>query len=418
MGQVVTRSGAWAILVAYIMLAQRPVLRPAGAVLFFVSASVALPVLHLVPLPPAIWTALPSRELFEQAATVSGQNQPWRPLSISPGATVNALSSLIVPVVALLLAAAMTRAEQWRIAILLLGLIIASALLGLVQFTGGNFDHPLLNDVRGSVSASFANRNHFALFAAVGCVLAPAWAFREGQSEQWKVPVALALLLFFILIILATGSRTGMVLGAIALPLGLLAVRHRIGSELRRLPKPVSLTLIAVCGLLLVAMIVLSISLGRAASVDRIFALDPGDDLRRQALPTVWEMTKLYFPVGSGLGTFDPVYRIHESDSLLGFQYFNRAHSDLLEVVLDAGLPGLLLLVSAIGWWMWKSGQVWFSRNAQGVLPRLGSSILLLIMLASITDYPARTPMIMAMAVLAGIWLTSQNDRVAARSSG
>src|SRR5690606_17001007 len=106
---------------------------------------------------------------------------------------------------------------------------------------------------------------------------------------------------------------------------------------LRRLPKSVSIGLVTASVVLLVAAIVASATLGRAVSLERALSLDFGQDLRREALPTVWAMTKLYFPIGSGVGTFDPVYRIHEPDSLLSISYFNHAHNDLLEVVLDGG---------------------------------------------------------------------------------
>src|SRR5690606_13261800 len=110
----------------------------------------------------------------------------------------------------------------------------------------------------------------------------------------------------------------------------------------------------------------------------------------------------------SGLGAFDPVYRIHEPDELLNTAYFNHAHNDFLEVVLDAGLAGLLLLGGAILWFLGKSLKAWRGDTSRTILPRLGSSILLLILIASITDYPARTPMIMAVVIIAAIWLNAR----------
>lgn len=410
-GQVIARGSAWAVVIALILFAARPPLRSVGPVVFFVFAAAAIVALQLVPLPPSLWTALPGRELFEQAAIVTGQEQPWRPLSISPGATVNALSSLIVPIVTLLLASSLSQTEHWRVAVLLLCLVIASTLLGLLQFAGGHFDHPLVNDVRGSVSASFANRNHFALFAACGCALAPTWAFRDGYRQRWRAPVALGIVLVFALIILASGSRTGVLVGVTGGALGVFSVRRKIKSELRRLPKRVALALTVTSAAVVVIAIALSITLGRAVSFDRVFALEAGEDLRRRALPTIWEMTQLYFPFGSGVGTFDPVYRIHEPNELLSFAYLNHAHNDLLEVVLDAGLLGLLLLVGAVVWWLWKSLQTWRSGAADNPLARAGSIILLLTLVASITDYPARTPMIMAVMVIAAVWLNGSYIR-------
>ncbi len=408
MGQVFVRAGAWIVLIAFILFGRRPHLHTIAPVAFVVLTSAFLVALQLIPLPPTIWAALPGREMLEQAAVATGEGQPWRPLSLSPGATFNALSSLIVPVAALLPLAALSGADHWRLATLLLGLVIASALIGLLQFSGGHFDHLLINDAPRAVSAIFANRNHFALFAAIGSVLVPAWAFHDERQKRWKAPLALVLLLFLALIILATGSRSGMMVGALGVPLGILNMRRPIMTELRRLPKPVSWTLIAVIVAIPLATIVLSVALGRAVSVDRLVELDAGDDLRRQALPTVWAMIQFYFPFGTGAGAFDPAYRIHEPDALLSAAYFNHAHNDLLEVVLDAGLAGALLLLGAIGWWLWRSINVWRSDSSRDGLARAGSAILLLTLAASVTDYPVRTPMIMAVVVIAAVWLNNR----------
>jgi len=411
-GQVVTRAGVWAIAIAFILFAAPPRMRPVAPVGIFVLAGVLLVALQLIPLPPSLWVQLPGRELLAQAATVSGQEQPWRPISISPGATANALWSLVVPVVTLLLMAGLSQVEHWRVAGLLLGFVVASCLIGLLQFSGMRFDHPMLNDTPGAVSASFANRNHFGLFAAIGCLLAPVWAFQEGGRGRWKTIVAPALVLLFGLVILATGSRMGLLVGALGVGLGLLIVRRRIVSELKRLPKWLSIALVVGTVAVVAAAIILSVTLDRAISLNRALSLGAGEDLRRQALPTVLQMVRTYFPFGSGFGAFDPVYRISEPAELLSTVYFNHAHNDLLEIVLDGGLPGLLLLSAAIIWWLWKSfGALRIKDGSQRLLPRLGSGILLLVLVASLTDYPARTPMIMSIVVIAAVWLNGLPQR-------
>jgi O-antigen ligase len=416
-GQVITRGVAWSILLVFILLAPRPHLtnvRPVAALLF---AATALAALHLVPLPPSVWTELPGRGLLIQAGEVLGEEQPWRPLSMSPGATANALSSLIVPILTLFLAAALSRMEQWRIVAVLLGLVAASSVLGLLQFSGARFDHPFLNDVAGVVSASFANRNHFALFAAIGCILAPGWAFGDGHGARWKQLAAFGLVILFGLMILASGSRAGLVLGALGIAIGAFNVRRQIAAQLRRLPRKLAVVLVAGALGLLLAAVVLSVTLGRAVSLDRGMVMDMGEDLRLRALPVIVDMAQLYFPAGSGLGTFDPVYRIHEPSALLGRAYLNHAHNDWLEIALDAGLPGLLIAGAAVLWWLAKSIAVWTGEaGSAGKLPRMGSGILLLAMVASVTDYPLRTPMIMAVVVIAAVWLSA--DAKAAEAAG
>lgn len=408
-GQVLVRAACWTILIVFILVGKPPSWKQAPAVWRLFLAIAALPLVQLIPLPPSIWTALPGRELLEAAARVGGHEQPWRPLSISPPATLNALSSLIVPAVTLLLAVSIRIRSHWRVAMVLLALITASTLLGLLQVSGSDFDHPLINDVPTSVSASFANRNHFALFAAIGCVLAPAWAFREEGRAGWKGPIAIGLILLFALIILATGSRTGIVVGMLGIALGLVNVRRQVRVSLRRLPRPAAIGASIVGVAALAGGVAISVFSGRALSIDRVLSLDFSEDLRRQALPTVWEITTYYFPVGTGYGTFDPVYRIHEPDKLLSLSYFNHAHNDFLEIVLDGGLAGLLLLVATVAWWLWRSVRVWRFPTSHPLLSRMGSSILLLVLVASVTDYPARTPMIMAMVAIAAVWLNGFN---------
>lgn len=415
-GQTIVRATCWLILIAIILFGRLPHLRPIAPVGAAVMAVIGLLIVQLIPLPPSIWTALPGRDLLEQAALINGLEQPWRPLSISPGGTVNALWSLIVPFVALLLAASLGANHQWRVVALLLGLVVASSLVGLLEFSGGEFDHPLINDVPSSVSASFANRNHFALFVAIGCVLAPAWAFHNESRTPWKALVATGVVVFFALIILATGSRTGMLVGGGGIALGLWNVRRQIKSNLSQWPKAVARGAVAVGAAVLVTAITISVMAGRALSFERAFLLEMGDDMRRQALPKILEMIAFYFPFGSGFGAFDPVYRIHEPENLLGLAYFNHAHNDFLEVLLEGGAAGLLVLVAVTGWCLWKSFKVWRSNAASDLLARAGSAILLLTLIASLTDYPARTPMIMALVVIAAVWLNGVSDQRAGQA--
>lgn len=419
LGQVVVRFSAWAILIGFVLAVPRMDWRQVRVPLILVGAMVLLVAIQLVPLPPGLWTLLPGRDVLEGAALVIGEEQPWRPLSISPGATANALGSLIVPVLVLLLAASLTRAQHWRIAALLLGLMVAGSLLGLLQFSGARFDHPLVNDISGMVSANFANRNHFALFLAAGCVAVLVWAF-EGENARWKIFVGAGIVLLFALMILATGSRAGMLLGVIGMVLGLAIVRRRAFREFARLPRKVAIALAVLAFVFVASAVWLSISLDRAASIERVLTLDAGGDLRAGATPIVIDMIGRYFPAGAGFGTFDPAFRISEPDSFLRPSYFNRAHNDWLEIVLDGGVAAVLLLVAALVWFVRRSRAAWTRRDETGAnktgadktgarLAQLGSAIIVLVLIASIVDYPARTPMIMAMLALAAAWLARQN---------
>ena len=410
LGQTVVRFSAWVIVICAVLFLPEFKWRKVQAPLMIFGAAALLVAIQLIPLPPSLWTAFPGRELLKTAASVIGEEQPWRPLSISPAATFNALSALIVPGLVLVLTAGLTRVHHWLLVTLLLCLTLAGALLGLLQFSGAQFDHPLINDMPRMISANFANRNHYALSLAIGCLLALVWAF-EGEEVRWKVVLGFGVVVLFALMILATGSRMGMLTGLIGVALGLIIVRRRLGREFRRLPRKFAVASAVVTVALVAGAVLLSISLDRAASIDRILALDARDDLRAGATPIVINMIGQYFPVGAGFGTFDPAFRISEPDSFLRPAYFNHAHNDWLEIVLDGGLLGLILIAAALIWFIRRSLAVWKWRDETGSkLGQLGSAIIFLIMLASIGDYPARTPMIMAVVALSAAWL-ARNGR-------
>lgn len=406
-GQVLVRAAAWLVLVAAPLLMKRPSIRDVRAVAALMFAALGLALLQLVPLPPAVWQALPGRAIFERAALLAGENQPWRPLAIVPGAAYNAAASLVVPFAFLVLILGLDEREAAWLPGMLLIFVAVATLPGLTQFAGAAFNNPLINDTPGQVSGIFANRNHFALLLAFGCLVVPIWAFGNGTGAIWRMVAALGLILVFTLTILATGSRAGLFLGVLALAIGFGLTWRRVRQILHRGPKWLFPTLIAGVVAVMVIAVLLSVAADRAVSIDRAMAMDAGQDMRRRGLPTVIEMIRIYFPVGSGLGGFDPLFRMHEPFALLKPTYFNHAHNDFLEILLDTGAAGLVLMAVGIGWWGWASFRVWRGKEGRGLLTaRLGSAMILLVLLASIFDYPARTPTIMALLVLAATWLS------------
>lgn len=407
LGQVVVRSVTWSLLVIAVIFGQPPRFCSVKLPAIILLASIALPLLQLLPLPPPIWQTLPGHDVLSEAAVASALEQPWRPWSIAPGATLHALGSLVVPAATLIFATRLTERERLLLPTLILGLVGASTLIGLLQFSGIHLNNPLINDRVGAVSGPFANRNHFALFLAFGCMLAPAWPFLGDRRATWRHGVAMGMTLLFTLTILATGSRVGLVLVVLGLSIGIWLARHGIKKSLRRAPRWAFPALIAAIVGAILFFIVISIAADRAQSINRLFALDPAQDMRRRALPTVLAMIGAYFPAGAGFGTFDASFRIHEPFKLLKVTYFNHAHNDFLEIVLDGGLPASLVLITALGWWGYASARVWRAGNdPQHMLSKLGSAMLLLVIIASVFDYPARTPTIMAMTAIAAVWLS------------
>ena len=89
LGQTVVRAAAWLVVIALILFGERPMARDLRPVVLLLVIALILVLLQLVPLPPAIWQALPHRDLVS-ASIAFGESQPWRPWSMTPGATANA----------------------------------------------------------------------------------------------------------------------------------------------------------------------------------------------------------------------------------------------------------------------------------------------------------------------------------------
>ena len=223
LGQAVVRGAAWAALAVAALFGRRPTWDGLMPVAVLLGVTALLPIVQLIPLPPGLWQALPGREVF--ASAVVGTAQPWRPLSLVPGATLNAVASLIVPTAVLLLVAQMSKEGRAHLPELLFGLILASLVLALVQVSAGGSRNPFINETAGQVGGPFANRNHYALFMALGCLMVPVWTFRAAKAPGWRIPAALGLLPLLLLSILASGSRAGLLLGAGGIVLGLVLVR-------------------------------------------------------------------------------------------------------------------------------------------------------------------------------------------------
>jgi O-antigen ligase len=369
---------------------------------------------QLVPLPPAAWMALPGHARLAEAAAAAGLAQPWRPISIAPELTLNSLVALIVPATMLVGFARLTRTQANRTVALAIGAMVASAMVGVAQWadtsTSPLFFYHYSN--RDLPIGFLANRNHQALFLAMSFPLLRVWAAEPGEAiRDPRIRRAIAALLgmFLFPVILATGSRSGLAIAALALiatwfitPVSLPRWRHIS----RRKAVLLGLAVIAV-GTLGVA-VVLS---GRAVSVNRLLSMqENSSELRVQFMPLMLRITQDFLPFGSGFGSFDRVFRLYEPLSFLKRTYFNHAHNDVLELVLTGGIPALLVFVGMVIWAGRRFLEIVADRRAErlGSTARLNAAGLVLLLMClggSITDYPLRAPWIATMFALACAWV-------------
>jgi O-antigen ligase len=164
------------------------------------------------------------------------------------------------------------------------------------------------------------------------------------------------------------------------------------------------------------ALVILSIGLGiaailsgRAVAVDRFLGglANAELDQRLRVAPTILRIIEDFFPFGSGFGTFDPVFRIYEPESNLIPRFLNHAHNDLFELAMTGGLLAILALAIFVLLVFRRSVLAFFplrNRNPD-LFARLGAIMIWILLLASVVDYPLRTPFMATVFVIACGWL-------------
>jgi len=159
-------------------------------------------------------------------------------------------------------------------------------------------------------------------------------------------------------------------------------------------------------GVTLAALLPVSLLVARSGALARLIA-EPVDQTRAAAWPPMVHAARMFLPFGSGFGTFDPVYRMVEPDSLLSTIYLNEAHNEPLQLAIEGGLPALLLLLLFLVWWALAVVHAVRPResNVQRALAMAMATATLIMMLSSLVDYPLRTPLLSALFALACVEL-------------
>lgn len=374
---------------------------PRPAVLL-VAASLLLPVLQVIPLPPSVWQSLPGRNLVTEALALVGAQDDWRPFSLNVRRTAVAWFSLMPPLAVLIL--------TWNLSdqakrLLLLVVVAAGTfvvLLGAQQLALGNRLLVPYSEVVGSgdLVGTFANHNSAGLFIDVAlCALVGLLPGRR-QRPVWHLASAAVAVLLLIGLFL-TRSRSGMAL--VVAPAALFMMSMWQAREGRSISwRKFSLGAVFVLA-------VMGAITGLAMENRRIqLSLSRFDDLQ-DARPLIWRDTvgsiKHFWPMGSGIGTFDEVFQLDESLEYIGPGRAARAHNDFLEVTLESGVVGLALMAT----WLLFLGWACIRAVRRGGVPLVSVGLCALFLLQSILDYPLRNQTLLSiiglmLALLLGAW--------------
>ena len=371
-------------------VAWRALSRPARLLLAFLAL---MPLIQLVPLPPALWQTLPGRGLAVETLAAAGIAQEWRPLTLAVGATFRSWLMMLWLLAFLLALIQLSSAELRRLFGLMLLMGLLNVAIGVAQVVSGYHAFQFY-DQQPFLVGLFANKNHTGLFIAFTFLAGYVALYGEhGWHRQWLGVVA-PLVFVLLIALLATFSRAGLVFGVAALGfLALLSLPRR--SERR--------TLMIVAGviaaLLVVAAVVASSDLAVRSSA-RFGGVE--GDLRWRIWNWSWPLVGIYFPAGGGIGSFTELFPSIERLGWVKPTNVNHVHNDYVEQLIELGIAAPLCWALAAAALASPVRYAWEQRRQPaGRVALVGAAMLALTALHSIVDYPLRRPAIAAAIMVA-----------------
>ena len=389
-------------LVAWAFLAQAPLPTAARQAWTIAAILVALPLVQLIPLPPFLWHALPARQTEVMALDLVGAADSWRPWSVAPARTLASLLAVMVPAIVLLMTASLGRAGRGMIMAALAGTGMLALLIGVAQMTGGSAQsfRFYVPDV-GYLNGFQANHNSAADVLLIAMIAFAAavreWADRRGLPHHagYRLGLIGGATVLFSLGVFLTASRAG----ALLLPVAWAAVLFIVWPWLRFSRR--TWTVIALAGL--ASVVAAAIFLQSNGVIVRITGRF---EFAGEFRPQLWKDARYaiaqYFPLGAGVGTFAPVFIAIERLEVVDPSVPNRAHNELLEVMMEAGVPGVLALM-AISLILTRLLLAGWRRAPAGSPAQvlLAGGTFSVIALHSLVDYPLRSMSLACIAAAA-----------------
>ncbi|MFH0933251.1 MAG: O-antigen ligase family protein [Nitrospirota bacterium] len=360
---------AWAIAVVGIMIAltflffivrvkslyiESPVLKK---ILFAMIVLSVYPVFQLIPLPFSIVTkTCPG---IKEIVTLSPDIIPVsHSISIYPFATETGLSHLLAYLMVFSVAVfgIQDEARLYRMlkALAVFGFMVA--VFGIIQHAAGNGKIYWFRELThgGSPFGPFVNRNHFAGFIGMIIPLSLGVGLMSRSIEKKIMyaffSITMAIALFFSL------SRGGIVSFFAGMMVFVFVVFGKTYS-MRKLV-PVFLFILILASYLLY--------LGITPIIDRFLQTEVSNEQRLLAWQGVLSAFTDYPFFGSGLGTFQYIFKIYKPEGL--YLYWDHAHNDYLELLLEVGIVGAIIIaiffflgVKAIVNAPWKGKEVYLN---------------------------------------------------------
>jgi O-antigen ligase len=348
----------------------------------------AIPLVQLIPIPFDVWKDLPGRQLAAQALSLAGLAGSSRPLSLTPAETQGNLLALIPPIAVFLGVAGLSAPMRKRLTLLVPAVAIISLAIGAAQVAGGDYSPLYFYETTnaGAAVGLFSNRNHHAALLIATLPLVALWIDLRGRDPRRRLipaAIALAVLMMVILGLVIVKSRAGVLLLIPSLFASLALVwRGEAGAHRQTL---VAIGLVVVASLFIASIFALGPILERFGGEAEI-------DGRMRTAPIVIDAALAHMPLGSGIGSFVPVFAAREPVETMAPTFWNHAHNDYLEIWLEAGVMAAVTFALYLAWWTKSAFLAWRAPlSTTANLARVGTIVTLLLLIHSTVDYPLRT---------------------------
>lgn len=363
----------------------------------------AVPVLQLLPISEQFWLRIPARAPLAEDLRIAGVTTAphW---TLSPRATEASLWALLPAVAAFLAALALETQQRRRVVQGVLVLVLFNVAFAFFQ-TGLPPDSPLrlYQDFNAGFGGLLANTNHQATACNIGMALAIGLGaearLREKrgmatvQRSWWYFGLAVALLL---MVPLST-SRAGV---SLALPVLVLALLLTATLRLGRMLHSRRAMLIGM-GLLVLAVAGVHAALGW-------MAVDQAEELRHTMAAATVQLGEANAPLGSGIGTFVPVFEQAIPRNLLLSGFINHAHNEYAQWWLTTGWLGMLVLGLTLTLLLAATWKLFRSEGRHAALAGGCMAAIFAVLAHSWAEYPLRTLTLMSTTgLLCGVLLAS-----------
>lgn len=310
--------------------------------LLLIGATLLLPLAQLVPLPSAMWRALPGRDLATEALQLVGDPAGmWRPLSLDPARTLAALLGTIAPATMVVLAWSAHDEDRSRVLGTLVWAGIACVGVGILQLSGAVPSFYDTNDVHDLkvIHGTFANRNSAGIFFVAALTMACAMPLLRVSSTA----LLLRLIQIAVLTLGTIGTMSRSSTALLLVPSSFLLARVIASRSAWRAQLMPSRTRGAFWKTaLLTALVIASVTgLGLAGGgrlADTFGRFENLEDQRPEIWSDAMESAARYWPMGAGTGTFDEVFQVDESLEFVTPRLAGRAHNDFIEMAVESGV--------------------------------------------------------------------------------